>query len=111
RRARCAIRLVHVLDEDDARAAELGGEDRSPRAAAEEYLAGVARRIAEYSEVSVSTVVRDGPVIDSLLAERLESKAEFIVMTTHGRGGVARAWLGSVTDHLIRHAIMPVLAV
>jgi nucleotide-binding universal stress UspA family protein len=32
-------------------------------------------------------------------------------MTTHGRGTFARAWLGSVADGLVRHAIMPVLLV
>ena len=32
-------------------------------------------------------------------------------MTTHGRGGLARAWLGSVTDRLVRSSSVPVLAI
>jgi nucleotide-binding universal stress UspA family protein len=32
-------------------------------------------------------------------------------MTTHGRGGLERAWLGSVADELIRTADVPVLVV
>lgn len=30
-------------------------------------------------------------------------------MTTHGRGGLARAWLGSVADALVRQNAIPVL--
>src|SRR4029079_13772682 len=32
-----------------------------------------------------------------------------IVMTSHGRTGLSRAWLGSVADGLIRHSRLPVL--
>ena len=32
----------------------------------------------------------------------VEGNADLIVMTTHGRGGLARLWLGSVADDLIR---------
>jgi nucleotide-binding universal stress UspA family protein len=38
-----------------------------------------------------------------------ENAIDLIVMTTHGRGGLSRAWLGSVADSLIRHAHVPVL--
>ena len=40
-----------------------------------------------------------------------ELGADLVVMTTHGRGGLRRAWLGSVTDQLIRSAEVPVLVV
>ena len=40
-------------------------------------------------------------------AEKLHAGA--IAMATHGRGGVARLVLGSVTDEIIRHASLPVL--
>jgi nucleotide-binding universal stress UspA family protein len=36
---------------------------------------------------------------------------DVIVMTTHGRGGMRRAWLGSVADSLTRLATRPVLLV
>lgn len=35
--------------------------------------------------------------------------ADLIAMTSHGRGGIARAVLGSVSDHVVRHAPCPVL--
>jgi len=34
-----------------------------------------------------------------------------IVMSTHGRGPLSRAWLGSVADWVVRHVSMPVLLV
>jgi nucleotide-binding universal stress UspA family protein len=32
-------------------------------------------------------------------------------MTTHGRGGLGRLVLGSVADHVVHHAVCPVLLV
>ena len=32
-------------------------------------------------------------------------------MTTHGRGGVSRAWLGSVADEIVRSINIPTLLV
>src|SRR5260370_16620054 len=34
-----------------------------------------------------------------------------MVMTPHGRGPLARFWLGSVADELVRHAPAPILLV
>jgi nucleotide-binding universal stress UspA family protein len=48
----------------------------------------------------------------TLLARHASAKRiQLIVMTTHGRGGIRRAWLGSVADSLIRLAPCPVLLV
>ncbi len=38
-------------------------------------------------------------------------KPRMIVMSTHGRGGLARAVLGSVAEAVLRHAPCPVLAI
>lgn len=37
--------------------------------------------------------------------------AGLVVMTTHGRGGIDRLWLGSVVDHLVRVSHAPVLLI
>ena len=34
---------------------------------------------------------------------------DLVVMTTHGRGGLGRLWLGSVADRMLRHVASPVL--
>ena len=38
-----------------------------------------------------------------------ESDADLVVMATHGRGPVTRAWLGSMADHLLRTSTVPLL--
>lgn len=45
------------------------------------------------------------------LIERAKSKADLLVMATHGRGGLERAWLGSVADEVVHHVRLPVLLV
>ena len=50
-------------------------------------------------------------VAASEILDRLqeEPKIDLVVMATHGRGGVARMVMGSVTDKVIRSAPCPVL--
>jgi len=38
-----------------------------------------------------------------------ESKADIIIMGTHGRAGLSRMISGSLTDYIVRHAETPVL--
>ena len=45
------------------------------------------------------------------LIQRTEADADLLVMATHGRGGLDRAWLGSVTDEVVHHVRLPVLLV
>ena len=41
----------------------------------------------------------------------IESDVDLVVMTTQGRGPVARFWLGSVADRLVRQMAIPMLFV
>jgi nucleotide-binding universal stress UspA family protein len=69
---------------------------------------------AEYRKTSGANIevsLEDGPVPDALHAYARRNKVDLIVMTSHGRGGIARLSLGSVTDSLIRRTIIPVLVV
>ena len=58
-----------------------------------------------------STVLRSHPVAQTLATYSDELGADLVVMTSHGRSGLRRAWLGSVTDQLIRSREVPVLVV
>jgi nucleotide-binding universal stress UspA family protein len=49
-----------------------------------------------------------GPAIAAYVGE---VGVDLVVMTSHGRGGLERAWLGSVADHLVRALETPVLLV
>jgi nucleotide-binding universal stress UspA family protein len=52
-----------------------------------------------------------GPAADLIVAQATESRAELIVMGTHGRRGLRRVALGSDAEQVIRMATVPVLLV
>ena len=58
-----------------------------------------------------SLVVRSGPAAATILDYAVESKADLIVLGTHGRTGFERLMLGSVTEKVVRKASCPVLTV
>jgi nucleotide-binding universal stress UspA family protein len=55
--------------------------------------------------------VRDGSAHRSILAAAEEADADLIVMGTHGRTGVGRVLLGSVTERVVRRSDAPVMSV
>lgn len=63
------------------------------------------------TSASVRWELLDGEPSEAVAAHVEASGADLIVMSTHGRGGMARAWLGSVADRLVRHVTIPVLLV
>jgi nucleotide-binding universal stress UspA family protein len=75
------------------------------------YLRQIQRRVAEQVAGPVTEVLVEGPVGDGLVAEARTAGADLVIMTTHGRGPLARAWLGSVADELVRRLSVPVLLV
>ncbi len=82
------------------------------RAAAREYLAEVRRAVlAHHATLSVSTAVLDGAPAPTLAAHARDVSATALMLTTHGRGGASRLWLGSVADALVRQAEVPVFVV
>jgi nucleotide-binding universal stress UspA family protein len=58
-------------------------------------------------EVRISTALLEGFPPD-VLREQM-SKADLVLMATHGRGPASRFWLGSVADALVRTAAVPLL--
>ncbi|MEA2235344.1 MAG: hypothetical protein QOC81_68 [Thermoanaerobaculia bacterium] len=72
------------------------------------------RSIAEaniHPAVPYDVAIRVDPALDGILTEARESKADLIVMGTHGRTGVRRLIIGSVTETVMRYAKVPVIAV
>lgn len=61
--------------------------------------------------IETETAVRRGNPHDDILAYTNDHDIELIVMGTHGRTGVKRALLGSVTEDVVRHSDIPVLTV
>ncbi len=110
RRLETRVQLVSVY-EDEPR---VGGWLISA-AGAKEWFEGyhweVRERIVAVSDVPVSTAVVRGPMPKALVGYVEQQRCELVAMTTHGRGTLSRAWLGSVADHVMRHVTMPVLLV
>jgi len=63
------------------------------------------------SRVPVTTQVLLGDVDLEILRAIEKQKADLVVMGTHGRRGFERLVMGSVTEKMIRHCPVPVLAI
>jgi nucleotide-binding universal stress UspA family protein len=60
---------------------------------------------------SADAVIVTGPIADAITEFARDKKADLIAMSTHGRTGPSRWFLGSVADRVVRGAGMPVLLV
>lgn len=115
RRMNASLHLIHVHSLLDATYAELQVFDNTLdlelRKKEHEYLHAVHKQVQDRLSVPVAIHNVDGDV-PTVIREQAESlRAGWVVMTTHARGPMGRFWLGSVTDELIRHLSIPVLAV
>ena len=90
----------------EASALELALEDE--RNAAQDYLERKQRELSERG-VSVTVELREGVVTRELLL--LMRPGDVVVMASHGRGGLARWFLGSVAEEIVRRSTVPVLLV
>ena len=68
-----------------------------------------ARKTAESSGVICTTSVRHGSPADEIIEECKDWGADVVVVSTHGRSGLARLFLGSVANRIVNHAPCPVL--
>jgi nucleotide-binding universal stress UspA family protein len=76
---------------------------------AQSYLDKVAARLGEPAADTI--VVEDGSAAQGVIAGTQQVEGDLVVLSTHGRGGLARAVLGSVADKIIRGSVEPVLAI
>jgi nucleotide-binding universal stress UspA family protein len=85
--------------------------DNELRANRADYLAKLEQAERQHGMRDAVGVLRDGRPADEIADQASAGGADLIVMTTHGRGGFERLWLGSVADGVIRAATVPVLLV
>jgi nucleotide-binding universal stress UspA family protein len=83
--------------------------DEETRRQLENYLKATVDRLSVHAGLEVSYVRLEGDVVDALAHQANASEVRVVVMTTHGRGGASRVFLGSVADGLVRHVRCPVL--
>jgi nucleotide-binding universal stress UspA family protein len=116
RRAGATLRLVHVHSPLAAVYAEAAvaydtSLEMELKQRARTYLEGTAERVRAAAEVPAYSILLEGPVAPSVRTAVAGTEAELVVMTTHGRGPLARFWLGSVADELVRECPVPLLLV
>jgi len=75
----------------------------------ERYLQAIANEISGGTGVPVTCAVIEGEKVEMICKRAWDVGADLIVMTSHGRTGISRAWLGSAADGVVRHAAIPVL--
>ena len=66
------------------------------------------QRAAE-SGVKASGKIRRGSPADEIVGEAKDWSADVVVLSTHGRTGLGRLFLGSVANAVVHHAPCPVL--
>jgi nucleotide-binding universal stress UspA family protein len=63
------------------------------------------------SNANVTKRIEVGDVAQTVVRVAEELAADVIVVASHGRTGLERLFLGSVSEHIVRHAHCPVLVV
>lgn len=111
RRTGARVRLAHVHRPVPVDQQTLGAT--AEFAAREEDRRKLARVAGELAAAGVPAehALLDGPVAETLVRHAAEVAADLVVMTTHGRGPLSRAVLGSVADSLVRRLTAPTLLV
>jgi nucleotide-binding universal stress UspA family protein len=75
------------------------------------YIEGVANQVRDAGVTDVTAAVLEGRPAETLEEYRAKIGADLTVMSTHGRGPISRAWLGSVADDFARRTSAAVMMV
>ncbi|WP_224336663.1 universal stress protein [Haloprofundus halobius] len=106
------LRVLYVVDTRTLATIDLGA-DTVLSTLEEEGDAAVERVRSRAAEVGVDvvTAVEAGSPPDTIVDYADEHDIDLVVMATHGRRGLDRYLLGSVTERVVRNSEVPVLTV
>jgi len=76
-----------------------------------DYLEKKTEAVKKMGIANVSSVAKEGFAADEIISLSRQSPDNLIAMSTHGRSGVKRWVLGSVTETIVRHSADPVLVI
>jgi nucleotide-binding universal stress UspA family protein len=118
---KCAIIVLSVIDNRPLMAQTIAAQENARlitepiedylREAAEEYAKEI-REICDENDVRSKILITSGHPAEEIAKEAESSRADLIVMGSHGRSAIAAAFLGSVTYSTIhKESKIPVLVV
>jgi nucleotide-binding universal stress UspA family protein len=106
------LHAIYVIDDQALRAARIdtdvvlaGFEEEGSR------LVGDVAAAASEADVACETAVLHGRAHEEIVEYATDNGVDLVVMGTHGRHGVQRFLLGSVTERVVRISPIPVLTV
>ena len=109
-RLEARLLIVNVLEK--RRLTGGGSPERVDQARSErETMLVAVVRSAREAGATAEFLVWEGDPGDSIAAAAEAEHADIVVVGTRGRSGAERMLLGSVSDHVVRHADCPVLVV
>lgn len=106
------LHVIFVIEQTES--AAIVGQEEAAREAIEaegESAIETIREEAADAGVHVEGVIREGDPHQEILGYAEEESVDLVVMSTHGRSGVGRVIVGSVTERVLRNGDVPVLAV
>lgn len=107
------LMLLHVIEPvfyaDGANLAILAAVNTSVRDEAMKRVEECKQSVGE--NVVVTSAVREGRAFEQILRAAEETNTDLIIIGTHGRGALARFFIGSTAERVVRHAPCPVLVV
>jgi nucleotide-binding universal stress UspA family protein len=112
--SRASVDLLQIVSPPGTvEASLLGGPDwrkfiKTMHDAGENYLKGITTRLSGNGVKSTYEVVTGDPA-DKIVEYAEDKRISLIAMSTHGRTGLARWVLGSVTDKVLHSAKVPIL--
>lgn len=83
--------------------------DLALRRASRDYLRRTAAATATARGLKVTSALLREPAARAIAEAVQSAGADLVVMTTHGRGGLTRFWLGSVADQVARSLPVPLV--
>ncbi len=75
------------------------------------YFSTLKTRLKETKATNYEVVIKKGDPAETICNFAEENEIDLIAMSTHGRGGITRWSLGSVTDKVVRGSTKPVLLI
>jgi nucleotide-binding universal stress UspA family protein len=88
----------------------IGRKDRRVNRLLGDYIESTASSLCD-EKIEAAPVIIYGSAAEKILGYSKQNDSDLIIMATHGRSGVTRWWMGSVTEKIVSQAITPVLLI